>query len=127
MNKNHELYLGSYNHKFFILMVFLLVYNMVEFDSLMSEIELFNEKHDLDSDCQLRQLLEELGEYSESVNRDYHAEERVSELADISFVALSLLLIESISEEHAREILLQTINENNEKSESKEGSKVTKS
>lgn len=82
----------------------------------------FNEKHDLSVDSQFRQLVEEMGELAEAVNRE-DVGELAEELADVVFVARSIAELEDIN-------LTKQVNavaeENLEKDESTDGAKVTK-
>lgn len=99
---------------------------MDELEYLVTNIERFNLKHDLNTDGQFKQLCEEIGEYAEASNRNESVSRLVEESGDIAFVAISIMLLESESIVEVEDTLRSIVNENLEKNESTDGNKVTK-
>lgn len=103
-----------------------------ELEKLVFDINQFNEKHDLTTDGQFKQLCEEIGEYAEASNRDEDVSRLVEEAGDIAFVSISLMLLESDKNTEVNSMtnvmcmLFGIIDENLDKDESTEGDKVTK-
>ena len=58
--------------------------------SIESDIESFNERHQVTTSQQLRQLAEEVGELNQAINESQHAPFVAIEAADVAFVALSI-------------------------------------
>lgn len=83
----------------------------------------FNSKHDTDMDAQFRQLVEEVGELAEALNRE-DSELLAEEIGDVVFVARSMAELEDID---VTEMVNQIAEENLEKDAETDGSKVTKS
>lgn len=90
--------------------------------SIEQHIERFNERHSLDTEGQFKQLVSEVGELGEEINKE-NDEKIAEELSDVIFVAWSICLIENVD---INSELVEVCMENLDKSESKEGSKVTK-
>jgi len=87
------------------------------------KIAQFNSKHNVTEDQQFKQLVEEVGELSEALNRDDTAA-ITEELADIVFVARSLVELRGIN---ITDELTKVIKENRSKDTQTDGQKVTKS
>lgn len=86
-------------------------------------IEQFNERHDVTERQQFQALVEEVGELSETLNRDSTENEIAEELADVIFVARSIAELHDIDIEAA---VKQVTDENLQKNTSTDGTKVTK-
>jgi len=89
----------------------------------IEDIELFVHKHRCPPTQQVLALVEEVGEFSETVNTGASESKLAEELADIVFVAISLGIIydvDVISELH------EVTQENLQKNAATEGNKVTK-
>ena len=87
------------------------------------EIAQFNERHNVTEDQQFKALVEEVGELAEALNTEAGDDAVAEELADIKFVARSLAELRDIN---ITSELVETIAENSEKDELKDGQKVTK-
>jgi NTP pyrophosphatase (non-canonical NTP hydrolase) len=87
-------------------------------------ISLFNQRHDVDEDSQFKQLMEEIGELAEALNRDADDKEVAEELGDVVFVATSIADLRGLSIEGATESVTKT---NLMKNLERDGNKITKS
>jgi NTP pyrophosphatase (non-canonical NTP hydrolase) len=92
--------------------------------SIESDIESFNERHQVTTSQQLRQLAEEVGELNQAINESQHAPFVAIEAADVAFVALSIASL--YSDEPMRQ-LEDVAYKNSLKDTSTNGDKVTKS
>lgn len=105
---------------------------MDELEELLVNINQFNDKHDLTTDGQFKQLCEEIGEYAEASNRDEDVSRLVEEAGDIAFVAISIMFLEADNDTEVNSLtnvmcmLFEISNENLDKDESTDGDKVTK-
>jgi len=89
----------------------------------IEDIEVFVNKHRCPPTPQLLALVEEVGEFSETVNTGAPDGEIAKELADIIFVALSLGIIYDVD---VTSELHKVAQENLQKNAATEGNKVTK-
>jgi len=87
-------------------------------------IDRFNHRHDLALDGQTLQLVEEIGELAEAVQRDADEEQLREEAADVIFVAASVsLLVDGRPGDDAHYVARQNL----QKDATTDGDKVTKS
>lgn len=96
------------------------------YNGVDDKIEEFNSRHDLSVEGQLMQLMEEVGELAEVVNRDAPLAEWIEECADIEFVVRSILFLREAELKGVPDHELhQTAIHNLRKSKATDGSKVT--